>query len=436
MLRNLLCLIILFTPAIFAQNGWEVAGRMPYPVYGGEAVVMDSLILILGGTQTPPDQISRVRPTGLIQAYDPKRHAWHILDTLIVPRYGFAADTAGKNGLLICGGSWKNDLGTYTIEKWRYTSPTAVNSEVIYQNDICNRIYFTGHAYKSRFYLFGGMRSPATDISVRFPELIILDLTGNRIIYNSDTMINIHMLPYHHASVRIDRTVYIIGGVYNGISTSILAYNLDNIGPTDPTFTEVGRLSSARAGGRAVALPEYICVLGGYTERNSSLAGTDLISRSSFETREGPALHYARREPMAVVYGDSIYVFGGWNETDSVVAAIERISTDMIPVSIERPDALAEYPDKFELGQNYPNPFNGSTVIPFQLSEAGNIRLEIYNILGEEVYTIHKGTVQPGVHTIFWQGLDENQHPVPSGTYFYRLTNGLEKQTGKMILMR
>jgi hypothetical protein len=177
--------LCIFASSGVAQTGWEDVGAMPLPVYGGRAVVMDSLILILGGTQTPPDQFNRIRVSSLVQAYDPQRNIWQIADTLRIARYGFAADTTGMNGLLMCGGTWQNDLNFYTLEKWQSRNTGLSNSEILLRSNAWNRIYATGHLYKNRFYLFGGMPSPTSNISDRYSDLVIFDLKESAIVFNS-----------------------------------------------------------------------------------------------------------------------------------------------------------------------------------------------------------------------------------------------------------
>jgi photosystem II stability/assembly factor-like uncharacterized protein len=56
------------------------------------------------------------------------------------------------------------------------------------------------------------------------------------------------------------------------------------------------------------------------------------------------------------------------------------------------------YPNKFSLSQNYPNPFNPQTTIKYQLSEAGEVNLELYNVLGQLVTTIFKGNQKAGYY--------------------------------------
>jgi hypothetical protein len=76
-------------------------------------------------------------------------------------------------------------------------------------------------------------------------------------------------------------------------------------------------------------------------------------------------------------------------------------------------------PVEFSLSQNYPNPFNASTTIQFNLPEAGEVTIQIYDILGRSVETLISGTQSAGVHSVVWNA--DNQ---PSGVYFYRIDAG------------
>jgi hypothetical protein len=88
-------------------------------------------------------------------------------------------------------------------------------------------------------------------------------------------------------------------------------------------------------------------------------------------------------------------------------------------------------PKTFELSQNYPNPFNPSTTIRFNLPEAGNVKLIIYNILGQEIQTLVNEFKEAGVHTVNFDASDLN-----SGLYIYKLQAGSQFQTRKMTLIK
>jgi len=88
------------------------------------------------------------------------------------------------------------------------------------------------------------------------------------------------------------------------------------------------------------------------------------------------------------------------------------------------------------LAQNYPNPFNPSTTISFNLPKAGNVKLDVYNIKGQRVKTLIDGFMNPDMHSVVWNGTDQNNQSVASGVYFYRLTANGKSETKKMLLMK
>jgi hypothetical protein len=93
-------------------------------------------------------------------------------------------------------------------------------------------------------------------------------------------------------------------------------------------------------------------------------------------------------------------------------------------------------PDKFSVEQNYPNPFNPITTIRFNLPQASYVSIKIYNMLGQEVKTLLNSEMNPGVHTVQWNGDNNAGQKVSSGTYTYRVVAGDNVQTMKMVLMK
>ena len=92
-------------------------------------------------------------------------------------------------------------------------------------------------------------------------------------------------------------------------------------------------------------------------------------------------------------------------------------------------------PERFDLGQNYPNPFNPSTIIPYQLSAATQVRLDVFNLLGQRIATLVDGEQPAGFHTARWSATDAVGRAVGAGVYFYRLTGGGEHLTRRMVLI-
>lgn len=93
-------------------------------------------------------------------------------------------------------------------------------------------------------------------------------------------------------------------------------------------------------------------------------------------------------------------------------------------------------PDEYRLEQNYPNPFNPTTEIRFQLPDAGQVELTVYNTLGQEIRTLASGTYDSGVHTVQWDGTNNFGSPVSSGVYFYKIVANKYVALKKMNLMR
>ncbi len=75
-------------------------------------------------------------------------------------------------------------------------------------------------------------------------------------------------------------------------------------------------------------------------------------------------------------------------------------------------------PTQFELYQNFPNPFNSTTIINFDLPEAANIKLSIFDIKGREIRQLISGQKDAGMNSIPWDGCDNNSRPVAAGLYF------------------
>ena len=88
-------------------------------------------------------------------------------------------------------------------------------------------------------------------------------------------------------------------------------------------------------------------------------------------------------------------------------------------------------PQKFTLSQNYPNPFNPVTVINYQLPKTSDVKLSIYDALGQEVKILVNKSQNAGNHSIEW-----NAGAFPSGVYFYRLEAGSFVSNKKMILIK
>lgn len=88
-------------------------------------------------------------------------------------------------------------------------------------------------------------------------------------------------------------------------------------------------------------------------------------------------------------------------------------------------------PVEFALQQNYPNPFNPTTEIKYSLPQDAQVKLSVYNVLGQEVLNLVNGMQEAGYHSVQF-----NASNFPSGVYFYRIEAGQFNALKKMMLVK
>ncbi|MBC8044127.1 MAG: T9SS type A sorting domain-containing protein, partial [Rhizobacter sp.] len=150
--------------------------------------------------------------------------------------------------------------------------------------------------------------------------------------------------------------------------------------------------------------------------------------------------------PGAVVYAISVGdLLAGSTATKFTVAAIGRLSLagtndplafqlKAYPVNttlkvIEIGNGLPSA--SYKLSQNYPNPFNPSTTINYQISQAGNVSLKVYDVLGREVATLVNQKQNAGSYQVQF-----NASRLSSGVYFYKLQAGNFAESRKLTLVK
>jgi hypothetical protein len=107
---------------------------------------------------------------------------------------------------------------------------------------------------------------------------------------------------------------------------------------------------------------------------------------------------------------------------------INRPSGDEVAPAVER--------FNYTLGQNFPNPFNPSTSIRYSVAEAGQVKIVVYNTLGQEVRTLVDNQKLAGEYTANWDARDAQGQEVASGIYLYRMEVNGYTASSRMVLMR
>jgi hypothetical protein len=94
-------------------------------------------------------------------------------------------------------------------------------------------------------------------------------------------------------------------------------------------------------------------------------------------------------------------------------------------------DITTPLPESYKLSQNYPNPFNPTTKIDFTLAKASDVKLSVYNVLGQKVMTLVDSRMSAGKQSIVFDA-----SKLTSGVYFYRLDAGNFSSVKKMLLVK
>ncbi len=128
--------------------------------------------------------------------------------------------------------------------------------------------------------------------------------------------------------------------------------------------------------------------------------------------------------------GPMTYTATNSNGSSEVVVYFANVeaASDGSPVSNEEEGST---PEQFTLEQNYPNPFNPSTNISFNLPQASEVSLKVYNMLGQEVATLVNDRLAAGAQTVAFDASN-----LASGMYIYRLSAAGFTKTKKMMLIK
>ncbi|MEK9137156.1 MAG: T9SS type A sorting domain-containing protein, partial [Bacteroidota bacterium] len=142
--------------------------------------------------------------------------------------------------------------------------------------------------------------------------------------------------------------------------------------------------------------------------------------------------HGTTIEPHSYSYVDNSASVGQWYyrlkqiDLDGTIHFTEGIQVDVLTGVTEKP-----LPKEFALDQNYPNPFNPTTNIEYAVPRESQVRLEVYNVLGQRVAMLVDEMKTAGYYKASFSATG-----FASGLYFYRMTAGEVSFLKKMMLVK
>ena len=93
-------------------------------------------------------------------------------------------------------------------------------------------------------------------------------------------------------------------------------------------------------------------------------------------------------------------------------------------------------PMMYSLSSSYPNPSRDNSTIKFTMPQAGQVKIEVYNIAGQRVKTLVNGNMDAGYHQIAWNGRNDAGQRVANGVYMYRMNSGSFVATKKLLMVK
>jgi len=137
----------------------------------------------------------------------------------------------------------------------------------------------------------------------------------------------------------------------------------------------------------------------------------------------------------AEVYPQASYYY--WLESLSLTGESEYFGPLMVTINAEGDEPeIPVIPTQTQLFSAFPNPFNPSTNLRYSMKDAGDVRIDVYNVKGQLMQSFERSHAQAGYYQVSWDGRDLNGSLVGTGVYFYRMTSGKYAATKKMVLAK
>ena len=140
------------------------------------------------------------------------------------------------------------------------------------------------------------------------------------------------------------------------------------------------------------------------------------------------------------LYSEDLQSIKIFNDTTWIVVGVYTVlrsenggeSWDIYPNVLTWTETMSDpHPQQYRLYPNFPNPFNPTTLLRYDLPQASEVSLIVYNLLGQNVTTLTEGYVQPGHHEAVWDA-----STYPSGIYIARLVTSGYCDAIKMLLLK
>lgn len=138
----------------------------------------------------------------------------------------------------------------------------------------------------------------------------------------------------------------------------------------------------------------------------------------------------SRWNPKVILFNDRVYTF--WKENLELWGNVTSYSNP--PTSINQ--TIQALPESIQLYSVYPNPFNATITIQYELQQASQFNLTVYDAVGRNVWSYEESQMEAGSHSIQWRGENNQGKQMQSGIYFISLSIPEFSAVQKAVLIR
>jgi hypothetical protein len=171
-----------------------------------------------------------------------------------------------------------------------------------------------------------------------------------------------------------------------------------------------------------------------YGEKSDLEPGDGVIANLVFSI-DDPNLEAIQISPTTMSDPDHSLMFIHVNEAGLLAESVPQLAGFEVALPVKE-EIKSNLPTKYDLFQNAPNPFNPITRISYDLPKPSQVKLEVFNVLGQAVKTLVNDFREAGSQTVIWDGTDNSGSSVASGLYFYRISAGDYSATKKMMMLK
>jgi len=136
------------------------------------------------------------------------------------------------------------------------------------------------------------------------------------------------------------------------------------------------------------------------------------------------------------IIDNQLIEYATYSDGNNVFAEINEFGTFILSYNENSIENESVIPYEFGITSCYPNPFNPIVSIDYTIDIDSNIKLSIYNILGQKINVIDYGYQLEGNYTVNWNGTNRYGNLMPSGTYFLEISNYNSKMVKAVTLLK